>query len=537
MHPFRKPLATLAAVLSLAACGPQESTPPEMPVAVEDSRTPAQREAERTPYELDAVFAQAAKEFGVPADLLKAYSYAETRWEMVQGHEEFAGLPAAYGLMALRGHHVAEGARLAGVSEEAVRTRPEANIRAAAALLSASADELKVDRSDLGAWAPAVVKLSGIANTDAQAQFVHQGVYGVMREGAVAQTPEGHVAVSLMPTQVQARFASPSVHAMAAGPDYAASIWRPSPNYGSRPAGTDISMVVIHTCEGGYSGCWSWQTNPDANVSAHYTVNEAGTEISQLVAETNRAWHVAASYDCNLNGGVMCGLQGVSVNNFSVGIEHAGYASQTSFPVGQIDTSAKLTCDITRDRTIVRDSYHIVAHGRLQPATRTDPGANWPWSTYISKVKSYCGDTTTPTGLVIDTNNANNDSTKGYVEVTGTNWTSSTNVAGYYGSSYLVASTAAVSEPVTFYFYMAAAGTKTIDAWWTSATDRSTVAPFNIFDAAGNKLGTVYTNQQTGGGAWNTLGSWSFPAGWNKVQVSRWTTAGAYVVADAVRVR
>ncbi|HYO57319.1 transglycosylase SLT domain-containing protein, partial [Archangium sp.] len=143
MHPFHKPLATLAAALALAACGPQETTSNPTPAAVEDSRTPAQREAERTPYQLDAAFAKAGADFGVPADLLKAISYTETRWEMVQGHEEFEGMPAAYGLMALRGAKLSEGARLAGVSEEAVRTQPEANIRAAAALLSAYANELK----------------------------------------------------------------------------------------------------------------------------------------------------------------------------------------------------------------------------------------------------------------------------------------------------------------------------------------------------------------------------------------------------------
>ncbi|HYO57089.1 N-acetylmuramoyl-L-alanine amidase, partial [Archangium sp.] len=439
------------------------------------------------------------------------------------------------GLMALRGAKLSEGARLAGVSEEAVRTQPEANIRAAAALLSAYANELKLNREDLGAWAPAAVKLSGITHTEAQAQFIHQGVYDVLRKGAVAQTPAGALAVALMPTQVQAQFASPSVHAMAAGPDYAASIWRASPNYNARPAGTDISMVVIHTCEGSYAGCWGWQTNPDADVSAHYTVKEDGTEISQLVAETNRAWHVAASYDCSLNGSVMCGLNASSVNNFSVGIEHGGYASQASFPAGQIDASAKLTCDITRDRTIVRDSYHIVAHGRLQPYNRTDPGPNWPWSTYISKVKSYCGDTTT-TGLVIDSNNANNDTTKGYIEASAS-WTSSTSVAGYYGSGYWVAPAEPVSDPATFWFYMPAAGTKTIDAWWTSATDRSTAAPYIIINASGTQLANVKVNQQLNGGRWNTLGTWSFPAGWNKVQLSRWVTSGYYVVADAIQVR
>ncbi|HEY0092715.1 MAG TPA: N-acetylmuramoyl-L-alanine amidase [Archangium sp.] len=536
MHPFRKPLATLAAALALAACGPQEPTSPTTPAATEDSRTPAQREAERTPYQLEDAFKKAGADFGVPAELLKAISYTETRWEMIQGQVEFEGVPAAFGLMGLRGEKLSEGARLAGVSEEAARTRPEANIRAAAALLSSYASELKVDRADLGAWAPAAAKYSGIINnTEAQAQYIHQGVYDIIRKGAVAQTPAGELAVSLMPNQVQAKFASAGVvRSMSA--DYAPAIWRASPNYGSRPAGTDISMVVIHTCEGGYSGCWSWLTNSSAQASAHYVVNESGSEITQLVTEANRAWHVAASYSCSLNGSVMCGLNGVSVNNFSVGIEHGGYASQTSFPAGQIDASAKLTCDITRDRTVVRDSYHIVAHGRLQPSTRTDPGPNWPWSTYISKIKSYCGDTTSTTGLVIDSSNTNNDTTRGYIELSA-NWISATSTAGYYGSGYFYASTQAISDPATFWFYLPAAATKTIDAWWTAGTNRLTTAPFVVWNASGTRLATVNVNQQLNGGKWNTLGTWSFTAGWNKVQVSRWTTAGANVIADAIQVR
>jgi hypothetical protein len=141
------------------------------------------------------------------------------------------------------------------------------------------------------------------------------------------------------------------------------------------------------------------------------------------------------------------------------------------------------------------------------------------------------------TGLVIDSNNANNDSTKGYLQLAGTSWASSTNVAGYYGSNYLASPTAAVSEPATFWFYLPEAATRTIDAWWTSASDRSTTAPFVIWDANGTQLATVKVNQQANGGRWNTLGTWSFAAGWNKVQLSRWTTAGSYVIADAIQVR
>ncbi|HYH94657.1 N-acetylmuramoyl-L-alanine amidase [Hyalangium sp.] len=536
MFRLRNVLATAAAALSLAACGPQG------PESQEPAQNPSSAIAEAAKDavdhgsigQLDPLFDQAAREFNVPADLLKAVAFTETRWQMVRGEVEFEGMPAAFGVTALRGEALERGAALVGVSAEAVRTDALANTRAGAALLSSYAEELNVDRGDLGAWAAAVVKLSGIENTDAQAEHVHKGVYATLRSGVVVETADGQVTASIMPTQVEAKFAAPSLHAMAAGPDYAASVWRPSPNYGARPAGTVLKMIIIHTCEGSYSSCWSWLVNTASGVSAHYVVNESGSEVSQLVREVDRGWHVGASYDCNLNGGQECGLQGVSVNHFSVGIEHGGFASQTSFPAGQIDASAKLSCDIARDRGIPKDSYHIVAHGRLQPATRTDPGPNWPWTSYISKVNSFCG--TTSTDLVIDSNNANNDTSKGYIEASA-NWISSTNVAGYYGSGYFVASTQAISDPATFWFYMPAAGTKTIDAWWTAATDRSTTTPFIAWNAAGTKLGTVNVNQQINGGKWNTLGSWSFSAGWNKVQVSRWTGAGFQVVADAIRVR
>ena len=42
----------------------------------------------------------------------------------------------------------------------------------------------------------------------------------------------------------------------------------------------------------------------------------------------------------------------VGLNDRAIGIEHAGFASQSSFPNGQIEASAKLTCDITRDHGV-----------------------------------------------------------------------------------------------------------------------------------------------------------------------------------------
>jgi hypothetical protein len=142
----------------------------------------------------------------------------------------------------------------------------------------------------------------------------------------------------------------------------------------------------------------------------------------------------------------------------------------------------------------------------------------------------------TTSGFVVESNNANNDPAKARIEVS-TNWISATSSAGYYGTGYFYASTQAISDPATFWFYLPAAGTKTLDAWWTAGTNRSTTAPFIAYNASGTEVGRVSVNQQLNGGRWNTLGTWSFSAGWNKVQLSRWTTAGSVVVADAIQVR
>jgi N-acetyl-anhydromuramyl-L-alanine amidase AmpD len=489
----------------------------------------------RTPEVLEHRFAQAADEFQVPVALLKAVSYVETRWEMVEGDEEFEGIPAASGLLALRGDALLQGATLAGVSASEARTDALANLRAGAALLSSYAGELGIDRSNLGAWAPAVARMSGIQSSDALATYIHDEVYGVLSKGAVAYTPEGELAVAIAATKVEPAFPAPEQLVKASGPDYPDSIWRPSPNYNARPSG-DIgkpAMIVIHTCEGSYAGCWGWLTNSSSGVSAHYVVKEDGSEISQLVRELDRAWHIGAAYDCSLNGNVDCWRNGYSSNHFTVGIEHAGYASQSSFPVNQIDASARLACDITRDRGIARDSYHIVAHGRLQPYNRTDPGPNWPWSDYLSRINSHCGSSS---AIIIDSNNNNNNTSKGYIQIS-SNWTSSSNVSGYYGTGYYWASTQAVSDGASFWFYLPSAATKTVDAWWTAASDRSTSAPFIAYDSSGAQLGTKYVNQQSNGGKWNTLGTYNFKAGWNRVMLSRWTTTGYVVIADAVRIR
>jgi N-acetyl-anhydromuramyl-L-alanine amidase AmpD len=516
------------------------------------------RPTDAEPRNLDEAFDLAAREHDVPMPVLKAIAYAETGWQMVVSEPEFDGQETTHGLMALRGDHIEHASELAGVTADEAASEPNANIMAAAAWLSAKADELGLeDREDLGAWADTVAEYSGLEDQVARSTYVYQAVYANMRAGFVVEDSEGVVRGKLDPTEAWPAFTVPPPSpATEPGPDYPSSLWRPSPNFSSRPGGAagKPTMVIIHTCEGAYSGCWGWLKNSSSGVSAHYVVKEDGNEITQLVRESKKAWHIAATYDCNKNSSKECGLNGTSSNNFTIGIEHAGFANQASWAPKLIDESAKLVCNITADQGIPRDRYHIVGHGQLQPSNRIDPGPNWPWDEYLDLIDAHCnggapepepepepepmpppdggGDVTG--AIVIDSNNAKNNAELGFI-ATSNNWTASTSSPETYESGYWYANTAAVSDPATFWFFAAEAGTYTVDAWWTSGTNRSSQAPFVVYDETGAAI-IVKVDQRSNGGKWNQLGSWRFAAGWNKVQLSRWTGTGAVVIADALRV-
>jgi N-acetyl-anhydromuramyl-L-alanine amidase AmpD len=381
----RPSIFVLTASLALAqGCdlNEQQVSAPTVQVDVKAAELAARENASH-----DELFRVAGKEFNVPPALLKSISFVQTRYQMVEGAEEFEGRPAVYGMMALSGTLLEEGAKLAGVTVEQARKDARSNIRAAAALLSNRADALRVDRTRASQWAPAVAEVSGIQGEEGRRSFVHDEVFRVARLGLGELSKEW--AASGQGLTAEDEQVGQRAQALAAGPDYAPAIWRPSPNYNARPIG--VKMVIIHTCESGYSGCWSWLTNSSSSVSAHYVVREDGGEISQLVREASRAWHIGATYQCSNNSNMECALNGRSSNDFTIGIEHGGYASTVNWPVGQIDSSARLLCDISRGNNVPLDRYHVVGHGQLQPYNRTDPGANWPWTDYLNRAKGHCG--------------------------------------------------------------------------------------------------------------------------------------------------
>ena len=385
----RRSTFLLTALVStlLAACDGKSSRMTEPPACTIESalasRSPAPAVVpEASPY--DTEFAAAGAEFGIPASLLRAIGYVETRWQMVEGQEEFPGVPPAFGVMALRGERLKEGARLAGVSETAARGDARANIRAAAALIRAYGDSLRISSLDSGSWSPALARYSGIELADARESWLRD-VHAV-RAGRRAMPMRPSLGMSSSGT------CDPTDPPPAPLVDQVGAIWRPSYNFNTRMSGDGgrIQLVIIHSCEGNYAGCWSWLANPQSQVSAHYVVREDGAEITQLVREAGRAWHIGATYDSALNAGHGGHLHGIQSNHFTIGIEHAGYASQTTWPAAQLDVSAKLVCDAAKRWGIPRNRLHIVAHGQLQPWNRTDPGSNWPWAEYMARIEQHC---------------------------------------------------------------------------------------------------------------------------------------------------
>ncbi|MGB7408807.1 MAG: N-acetylmuramoyl-L-alanine amidase [Pontixanthobacter sp.] len=143
---------------------------------------------------------------------------------------------------------------------------------------------------------------------------------------------------------------------------------RPSPNFNDRDL--PINMVVLH-----YTEMQSAEValdrlcDPDAGVSAHYLISEAG-EVTQMVADEKRAWHAGVSYWRGHK----------DVNSAAIGIEldHPGHAyGYRPFADAQIDALVPLLHRLVKAHDIPR--ANIVGHSDVAPARKTDPGELFPW--------------------------------------------------------------------------------------------------------------------------------------------------------------
>ena len=129
-------------------------------------------------------------------------------------------------------------------------------------------------------------------------------------------------------------------------------------------------MLVLH-----YTGMETGEAalerlrDPDAQVSAHYLVEEDG-RVFRLVPEERRAWHAGVSFWKGERG----------LNDVSVGVEivNPGHDwGYRAFPEPQISSVLALCADI-RSRWSIPNA-RILGHSDIAPERKIDPGELFPW--------------------------------------------------------------------------------------------------------------------------------------------------------------
>lgn len=123
----------------------------------------------------------------------------------------------------------------------------------------------------------------------------------------------------------------------------------------------------------------------------------------------------------------------------------------------------------------------------------------------------------------------NDGGSPGYVETGG--WTTSGSV-GYNGGTYRFAS-AGGAHTATWSTTLTATDQYEVAVWYVSGTNRATSTRYVVNTASGPQNVNI---NQTGGGNWTVLGTFSFNAGTASVQLqAAASTGGSVVIADAVR--
>ncbi|MGF6274029.1 hypothetical protein ABIB38_002407 [Massilia sp. UYP11] len=334
----------------------------------------------------------AAHEFDVPPALLEAIAWAESRWHPPSPQAAtHHGLPRSYGIMGLRDDpHFGRSLRLAAALLDAPTQRlaldTPNNIRGAAALLALYGRGRTRD-TPLEAWEDAAARLCGILQRDV-AQIHTYDIYMAIREGRQGQD----FAVTRHPVDLAriygaARLGVLSARALVltALADHPDVVWLPaaSCNYSGRTLA--VSHVTVHTTQGSYAGAISWFRNCSAGVSAHYLVRSSDGQVTQMVRESDKAWHVG------------------SANGHTVGIEHEGFVEQPGAWYSELLASSSLARAILAARGIaprVYDGsrgwnavlpdadYNVKGHVNHAGQTHTDPGAGWDWGRYKRMVES-----------------------------------------------------------------------------------------------------------------------------------------------------
>ena len=381
-----------------------------------------------------AQFAAAAQEFKVPAELLLAISYNESRW-LPRGNTP--SVDNGYGLMDLRAKAGAvvdgrgdakrpaeqaaatgrftldEASALLDVPAETLKTNEQQNIRGAAAVLAEYAKRHHNGQSpaDINGWYDAVADFSGSANASAAAGFA-DAVYATLKNGAAVTTKDGqqltlkaNTSVNIQPKAPQLlstdTFSQDRRQPQQSNTDcprsldcrfvpagYGANSDDPADfgNYdpANRPEDMKIKYIVIHDTEGSYQSAINHFQDTTSYVSCNYVIRSSDGAITQMVRNTDVAWCAGDWY----------------VNMHSINIEHEGFAAQGDewYTDTMYKKSAELVRYLAKKYDIPLDRQHIIAHSEVptlsparMPAQHADPGPYWDWNYYMKLLRAPAG--------------------------------------------------------------------------------------------------------------------------------------------------
>ena len=154
-----------------------------------------------------------------------------------------------------------------------------------------------------------------------------------------------------------------------------------SPNFGPRPAGAAVDLVVVHSISlppGVYGGdevqrlftnTLDWDAHPyfkgieGMQVSSHFYIRRDGA-LWQFVSCDQRAWHAGPSA---WRGRANC-------NDDSVGIELEGLEGE-AFEAEQYEVLASVCAAVAQHYPI----RHVAGHEHIAPGRKNDPGAGFDW--------------------------------------------------------------------------------------------------------------------------------------------------------------
>lgn len=381
----------------------------------------------------NSVFGQLANSFQVaystnpfvPSGLLEAVSFSNTHMREITENDapSCAGLPRPYGVMGLfedgadyfreNGQLVAQ---LSGISIAQQKSDKDDQVMAYAKAFNVLMQQQtthpsgKNDPTKIYAVLEQLTEIpdSGIVNLfarDAQIfeylRFMNSAekaqVYGFQvhqfdlalvfgqENLEVLASPKVSLTSNGIRSENNALYSIPATKSTQYGP----AIWNPAPscNFSSRN-GVAISAITIHTIQGSYAGAISWSQNCTSSVSFHYVVRSSDGQITQMVLEENKAWHVG------------------SENPYTIGYEHEGWVDE---PTWYTEAMYQASADLSRD--IINSGYGIPAlrtyygassvsvqvlgactkikgHQHYPNQTHVDPGIYWNWEKYYRLINN-----------------------------------------------------------------------------------------------------------------------------------------------------